>query len=255
MSHIRSQLNDGVLHIVIDRPERKNALTTPMYADLADALDRAQADPQVKVVLLSGAGGVFTAGNDLDDFVANPPRDMDAPVFRFMLTIAACSKPIVAAVEGLAIGVGTTLLLHCDLVYVAEDARFSLPFVGLGLVPEAGSSLLLSRVAGHQRAAEKLLLGDVFTATEAQTLGFINALLPAPQLLAHAQAQATRLARLPAGSVRGTKSLMKEAATQEAQHQIRQEAAVFIERVTGPAMQEAIAAFKGKRKPDFTGRD
>jgi enoyl-CoA hydratase/carnithine racemase len=262
MTQIQTTLDNGVMHALIQRPERKNSLTAAMYASLCAALERADQDPQVKVLLLSGAGGVFTAGNELVDFVQNPPQDADASVFRFMLALAAFTKPLVAAVEGLAIGVGTTMLLHCDLVYVADNTRFALPFVGLGLVPEAGSSLLLPQTAGHQRASELLLLGDMFSAIQAQELGFVNRVLPAAEVLPFATQQARRLAALPAGSVQGTKALMKGLSGTQAAgrngavaQRIRDEAGVFVRRVTGPATVEAIAAFKEKRKPDFAGKD
>ncbi len=255
MSNLSTTLTDGVLHVVLDRPERKNALTGAMYQSLCEAIDRASADPAVRVLLLSGAGGVFTAGNDLDDFVNNPPGDLAAPVFQFMLKLAAFAKPVVAAVEGLAIGIGTTLLLHCDLIYAAQDARFSLPFVNLGLVPEAGSSLLLARAASHPRAAEKLLLGDVFNCQEAEALGLLTRAVPAADVLATARAQASRLAALPAGSVNGTKGLMKRVDAEVVLGHIRAEVQAFIARVQGPALQEAVSAFKAKRKPDFSGLD
>lgn len=262
MSEIRFSLSNGVLHLVMHRPERKNALTTAMYIALCDLLAQAATDPGVKAVMMSGASGVFTAGNDLGDFTAHPPKDVDAPVFRFMTQLAIFPKPLVAAVEGLAIGIGTTLLLHCDLVYVAKGARFSLPFVNLGLVPEAASSLLLSRVAGHQRAFERLVLGETFSAAEAFELGFVNKVLPEDEVLYFAARQAELLAQLPVGSVRGTKALMKARSllpgAPEADRlvqRIREEAALFVQRVTSPAAQEAILAFKEKRKPDFSGLD
>lgn len=255
MTHLTTTLTEGVLHAVINRPERKNALTGAIYQSLCDMLDTARQDPATRVVLLCGAGGVFTAGNDLDDFVENPPRDLDASVFQFMLKLAAFPKPVVAAVEGLAIGIGTTMLLHCDLVYAAQDTRFSLPFVNLGLVPEAGSSLLLARASSHPRAAEKLLLGDVFNCQEAEALGLLTRALPAADVLPTASAQAARLARLPAGSVAGSKALMKRVDAEGVQGHIRTEAQAFIARVSGPALKEAVAAFKAKRKPDFTGMD
>lgn len=263
MNYIQSNILNGVMHVVFNRPERKNSLTAEMYSSMCEALDRAESDAAVKVLLLSGASGVFTAGNDLDDFVQNPPKAVDAPVFQFMSRIAAFSKPLVAAVEGLAIGVGTTMLLHCDLVYVAEGTRFALPFVNLGLVPEAGSSLLLPRVAGYQQAFEKLLFGDMFSAQEALKLGFVNLVLPPAEVLAHATMQAERLARLPVGSVQGTKALMKSrfiheqgrTDTDAVTQRIAQEAELFVQRVTGPATLEAIAAFREKRKPDFTGME
>ena len=259
MSTIQSTFSNGVLHVVFNRAERKNSITSEMYTALSTQLNSAATDPQIKVLLLSGAAGVFTAGNDLDDFIQNRPEDSQAPVFQFMKALAVFPKPLVAAVEGLAIGIGTTMLLHCDLVYVADSARFSLPFVNLGLVPEAASSLLLTRVAGHQRAMEKLLLGDMFTASEAAELGFINRVLPAAEVLIHATRQAERLALLPAGSVRATKALAKgntaSRTVDEVTQRIEDEAALFVQRVAGPATLEAIAAFKEKRKPNFDGKD
>mgnify|MGYP003417707959 CR=1 FL=1 len=262
MSSIQSCISKGVMHVVFNRPERKNSLTCEMYSSLCEVLDRAAQQADVKVLMLSGASGVFTAGNDLDDFLQHPPKDADAPVFQFMLRIAAFSKPLVAAVEGLAIGVGTTLLLHCDLVYVAQDTRFALPFVNQGLVPEAGSILLPPRLADHQRATEKLLFGDMFTAAEAMELGFVNRVLPSADVLYYAARQAERLAQLPAGSVRGTKALMKGRAAHagslmadEVSQRIRAEAGLFVQRVAGPATLEAVLAFKEKRKPNFAGMD
>lgn len=262
MNFIQTHVTSGVLHAVIDRPERKNSLTSEMYAALCDVLELAEQDADIKVVLLSGAAGVFTAGNDLDDFVQHPPKDMAAPVFRFISKLATFSKPLVAAVEGLAIGIGTTMLLHCDLVYVAQDTRFALPFVSLGLVPEAGSSLLLPLLAGHQMAAEKLFFGDVFTSAEAVQMGFVNLVLPKGEVLSYALQQAQRLARLPAGSLRGTKALMRGRvvpsgglADDALLQRIRSEVELFCQRVTGPATAEAIAAFKEKRKPDFACND
>jgi len=258
MSHIQTSVSNGVMHATFQRPERKNSLTAEMYSDMCAVFDRAAQDADVKVLLLSGAANVFTAGNDLDDFIQNRPQDLNAPVFQFMRKIAAFPKPLIAAVQGLAIGIGTTMLLHCDLVYVADDTRFSLPFVNLGLVPEAASSLLLPRVAGHQKAMEKLWFGDMFTAADALDLGFVNRVLPSADVLAFATAQAERLAALPAGSVRGTKSLAKGhagAAPDAVQQRVDEEATLFVQRVAGPATLEAIAAFKAKRKPNFVGMD
>lgn len=169
--YIRSEARDGVFHIEIARPEKKNALTADMYQALAEALARAEADPAVRVILISGAGGNFTAGNDLADFLDHPPKDEDAPVFRFLNAFAGLQKPFVAAVNGVAVGVGTTVLLHCDLVYAGASARFALPFANLGLTPEAASSLLLPLRAGHARAAEMLMLGEVFSAQTALDSG------------------------------------------------------------------------------------
>jgi enoyl-CoA hydratase/carnithine racemase len=261
MSDIATTIQDGVLSIVFNRPHKKNALTEEMYAELVRTMDRGENDAAVKVILFSGAGGAFTAGNDLDDFVQRPPRDLDAPVFQFLIRLVRSRKPLIAAVEGVAVGIGTTLLFHCDLVYIGESAKFAVPFVSLGLCPEGGSSLLFPRVAGHQRAAEKLWLGEPFDAQEALQLGFVNQVLPTGQALAHALQKAQRLAALPQGSVRVTKALLRGQALSGGQGnaddtllaQMRAEAAMFVERLNGPAAKEAIAAFLEKRKPNFSG--
>ncbi len=163
---IRIERADGVLSIVIDRPHKKNALTSAMYREMTDGFYEAEKDPTVRAVLLRGDGGTFSAGNDLEDFLNDPPTGLDAPVIRFLKRIAACPKPIVAAMQGVAVGIGTTMLLHCDIVYASPDAKFSLPFAQLGLCPEAASSLLLPRIAEYQRAAEKLLTGEAFDTTK-----------------------------------------------------------------------------------------
>jgi enoyl-CoA hydratase/carnithine racemase len=257
MGQIQTSIASGVLHAVMARPERKNALTDAMYVELELALEAAVSDPAVKAVLVSGAQGVFTAGNDLDGFVTSPPRDAQAPVFRMLRRLALFSKPVVAAVEGLAIGVGTTMLLHCDLVYASPDARFALPFVNLGLVPEGASSVLLPQLAGYQRAAEKLLLGDPFPAEEALAMGLVNRIVPSEELLSFARQQATRLASLPTGSVADTKALMRlgqrgsmrePAIMAHMDEEIRR----FADRLGMPALQEAVSAFREKRKPVFT---
>jgi enoyl-CoA hydratase/carnithine racemase len=254
---VLTAVENGVLRIVINRPEKKNALTHAMYEALNEAFDRAAAEPAIKVLLFAGEGGVFTAGNDLQDFISNPPRGIEAPVFQFIRNLAHCPKPMVAAVQGFAVGVGTTMLLHCDLVYAADDARFVLPFVNLGLCPEAASSLLLPNISGYQHAAEKLLLGDPFGAEEAQSMGFVNKLIPSADVVAYAVRQAERIAALPAPSVRATKALMKggkKATVQEdALKRMDEEAELFMGLLHGPAAREAMTAFMEKRKPDFSG--
>jgi enoyl-CoA hydratase/carnithine racemase len=249
---ISYSVGEGVAGIVIARPEKRNALTAAMYTQLAGAIRTAMQDEAVAALLISGQPGVFTAGNDLVDFLNDPPADESAPVFDFMFALAACDKPVVAAVTGPAVGIGTTLLLHCDLVYVGDDARLSLPFVQLALVPEFASSLLLPQLIGHARAAEKLLLGEPFGAADAVELGIANAVLPAAETLAHARAVAARFNTLPRGAVRATKLLLRagQAAVQEA---IRREARVFAERLRSPEAKEAFAAFAHKRRPDFRG--
>ena len=242
---------DGVLTIAFNRPERKNAITAAMYQTMADALVNAQADASVRAILIRGSTGIFSAGNDLEDFMKTPPMGENAPVFQFLRAISSAEKPVVASVAGAAIGVGTTLLLHCDLVYAAETATFSLPFTQLGLCPEAASSLLLQRVAGYQGAAEKLLLGEAFGAKEAQRMGFVNHLLAATDVDAFALAQAAKLAALPASSLRVTKSLMKRANQHEIQTQMSEEAVHFGKMLIAPEAREAFKAFFEKRKPDF----
>ena len=161
---IKTATLNGVATIEIARPEKKNALTMVMYTAMADALRAAQADASVRAVLITGQPGVFTSGNDLEDFMQRPPQGMDSPVFQFMLALLECEKPVVAAVTGAAIGIGTTMLLHCDFVFVADEARLAMPFVALGLVPEFASSLIIPALMGHAKAAEKLMLGEPFTA-------------------------------------------------------------------------------------------
>ncbi|KAF4530291.1 hypothetical protein B566_EDAN018433 [Ephemera danica] len=210
---IKAGIHNGVALIEIARPEKKNALTSAMYQAMADALRAAQTASSVRAVLITGQPGIFTSGNDIDDFMQRPPGQggsnaLESPVFQFMHALLECEKPVVAAVTGAAIGIGTTLLLHCDFVYVADDARLAMPFVGLGLVPEFASSLLVPQLMGQRRAAEKLLLGDPFTPEAAVECGIANAVLPAPEVLNHARRVAERFNALPPGAVRGAKKLM-----------------------------------------------
>ncbi|MGE3926457.1 MAG: enoyl-CoA hydratase-related protein, partial [Lautropia sp.] len=198
---IRIERDGAVTALVFARAERKNAITAAMYAALADGLAAAATAPDVKVALIHGDGGVFTAGNDLADFLHDPPRDDQAPVMRFLRALEAFPKPLVAAVQGAAIGVGTTLLLHCDAVYAAEDASFALPFVNLGICPEAGSTFLLPALAGYARAAEKLLFGEPFGAAEAREIGLVNRLLPAAEVVGFARERARALATRPLASL------------------------------------------------------
>ena len=249
---VRLELADGVFHIQMARPEKKNALTAEMYRCMADALADADSDPAVRVILISGAGGNFTAGNDLADFLATPPMDESAPVYRFIEGFSRLEKPFVAAVEGVAIGVGTTMLLHCDLVYAGSSARFALPFANLGLTPEAASSLLLPLRAGHARAAEMLMLGEVFSAQTALEVGITNAVLPDAQVLAHAMERCRKLTTQPASSLRLTKQLMKRAPSALIRETMNAEAEVFRDRLVSPEAKEAFAAFFEKRKPDFS---
>lgn len=249
---IKTATLNGVATIEIARPEKKNALTMAMYTAMAEALRAAQADGAVRAVLITGQPGVFTSGNDLEDFMQRPPQGMDSPVFQFMLALLECEKPVVAAVTGAAIGIGTTMLLHCDFVYVSDEARLAMPFVGLGLVPEYGSSLLVSQLMGHAKAAEKLLLGDPFTGADAVECGLANAVLPTGEVVNHARRVAERFNALPPGAVRDSKRLMRAPQREQVRAVIASEAAIFSERLRSPEAQEAFQAFFQKRKPDFS---
>jgi enoyl-CoA hydratase/carnithine racemase len=252
MKHIRTETKDGVLRIEIDRPDKKNALTAAMYQAMADAIKAAEADSKVRAVLIHGKADLFTAGNDLQDFLDNPPRDDHRPVFQFLYGISQAQKPIVAAVAGAAVGIGTTMLLHCDLVYAAPNARLQLPFVNLGLVPEAASSLLLPALVGYQRAAELLLLGEPFTAQKGKEIGLVTEVVPEDQLFDIAMAQAKKLAGKPAASLRLTKQLMKQGQAAAVAQRIKLESDHFGERLASPEAKEAFSAFLEKRKPDFS---
>jgi enoyl-CoA hydratase/carnithine racemase len=243
--------SEGVLSIMLNRPDKKNALTAAMYQDMADAFFDAENDAAVRAVLIRAEGGAFCAGNDLEDFMSTPPAGQNAPVFQFLRAISGAKKPVVAAVGGAAVGIGTTMLLHCDLVYAAPSAKFSLPFVQLGLCPEAASSLLLPRLAGYQWAAEKLLLGESFDAAEAVNVGIVNRLLPAEELDGFASAQAKKLSALPASSLRVTKALMKGADARDVAARMEDEAEHFATMLVAPEAKEAFKAFFEKRKPDF----
>ena len=255
MKTILTESKDGVARIEINRPDKKNALTAAMYQAMADAIKAAEADAKVRVVLIHGKMDLFTAGNDLQDFLDNPPRDDNRPVFQFLYGISQAQKPIVAAVAGPAVGIGTTMLLHCDLVYAAPNARLQLPFVNLGLVPEAGSSLLLPALAGYQRAAELLLLGEPFGAQKGKDIGLVTEVVPEGELFDTAMAQAKKLAAKPAASLRLTKQLMKQGQAAAVAQQIKLESGHFGERLNSPEAKEAFSAFLQKRKPDFSKFD
>jgi enoyl-CoA hydratase/carnithine racemase len=242
---------DGVLTLTMNRPSRKNALTTAMYTTMAEAMAAARDDKDVRAIVIRGTEGIFSSGNDVQDFLMNPPRDQDAPVFRFLKEISTNPKPIVAAVSGVAVGIGLTMLLHCDLVYADETARFSVPFVSLGVCPEAASSLLLPRLAGYHVAAEKLMLGEAFDAQEAFRAGVVNKVVPAGQADTYAYAQALKLTGLPAASLRVTKSLLKKAQADEIEARMGEEAVLFAQMLAAPESREAMTAFMEKRKPNF----
>lgn len=245
-------IDGGILTIAFNRPARKNAITAAMYQAMADALQQAEDDASVRVILITGTPQVFTSGNDLEDFLHNPPDGPDSPVFRFLWNFSHATKPIVAAAAGAAVGIGTTLLLHCDLVYAADNARFSLPFTQLGLCPEAASSLLLPQIAGYQRAAEKLLLGEPFDAYEAREMGLVNRVVTGDMLADTARQQAARLAAMPPSSLRTTKQLMKQGQIAETEQRMLAEFDHFRIMLKAPEAKEAFTAFFEKRKPDFS---
>jgi enoyl-CoA hydratase/carnithine racemase len=243
---------NGILTITFNRPDKKNAITVAMYQTIADALKDAECDAGVSAILFTGKSEIFTAGNDLDDFLKNPPQSTKSPVYQFIQDLSHATKPVIAAVSGLAVGIGTTLLLHCDFVYAADNAKFSMPFAKLGLCPEFASSLLLPQIVGYQRAAEKLMLGEAFSAQEACAMGFVNKVLPSAEVLAFAQAQAAKLVALPTSSLRATKRLMKGKQIAAIEAKIKEESVLFSEMLLSKEAKEAFAAFFEKRKPDFT---
>lgn len=250
MTEILTEIAGGVMTLTFNRPGKKNALTSEMYAALADGFARAEADPAVRVILLTGAGGAFTAGNDLQDFLARPPVGDEAPVSRFLNALATATKPLVAAVAGVAVGVGTTMLLHCDLVYAGESARLSLPFVNLALVPEAGSSLLLPRLVGHQKAAEMFMLGEPIDARIAREIGLVAEVFDDAVLLDEVRTRTAKLAAKAPEALRLTKQLMK-APKATATEQMAVEGALFRERLNSAEAREAFTAFMEKRAPRF----
>lgn len=244
--------SDAVLTLSMHRPEKKNALTRDMYSAMAAAINSAQNDDSLRAVIIQGSDSCFTSGNDVSDFIDVPPSGPNSPVYDFLQAICHATKPLIAAVNGPAVGVGTTMLLHCDLVYVAEDAKLKMPFVNLGLCPEAGSSFLLPRLLGHLRAAELLLLGDMISGQRAAEMGLANHALPAGQpVLDAARAAALRIAAMPPSSIRLSKQLIKQGVTQIAEEVMQREGEYFAELLKGPEAREALTAFMQKRKPVF----
>jgi enoyl-CoA hydratase/carnithine racemase len=252
MSEILSHIDAGVMTLTFNRVDKKNSLTAAMYAALADAIEQAQNNPEVRVLVFQGSETVFCAGNDIADFLDNPPSTQDAPVFRLLQNVAAFPKPMLAAVAGPAVGIGTTLLFHCDLVYAGDNAVFAMPFVNLGICPEAASSLLAPQMMGYHRAAEALLLGEPFMAEAALEVGLVNRVLPPTEVNSYAQAQARKLAAKPMTSLLETKRLMKMGQAQLVAQQMNAEAVLFGRMLKDPAAKEAFGAFMEKRKPDFS---
>lgn len=252
-SHVRIHSDNGILRITFDRADKKNAFTNAMYAVMSQALQQAQSDPQIRVVLFDAEGDTFTAGNDIGDFAAIAAGKLageDLKVHSFLEQLARAQKPYVAAVQGPAVGIGTTLLMHCDLVYIAEDAKLSTPFVNLALVPEAASSLLIPARIGHARAFAMFALGEAIDGRTAATLGLANQALPATEVKARALAAAQALAQRPAGAVQATKRLMRDA--DAIATVMKRESQVFAERLRTAEAAEAFRAFAERRSPDFS---
>ena len=249
---ILSHVDAGVMTLTINRVARKNSITSAMYAAMAEAIESARDDTAVHALVIQGHESIFSAGNDISDFLNNPPSTQDSPVFDFLRGISTFPKPIVAAVCGPAVGIGTTMLLHCDLVYAGDNAAFSMPFVNLGLCPEAASSLLVPQLMGYPRAAEALLLGEPFMAETALEIGLINRIVPPTEVNALAQQQARKLAAKPLSALIETKRLLKKGNASLVAERMAEEGASFGRMLQEPAAREAFAAFMEKRKPDFT---
>jgi enoyl-CoA hydratase/carnithine racemase len=252
MSDIIIERTDGILRVAFNRPQKKNAMTGAMYTNLADVFNESAEDEDIRVVLWYGAGGVFCAGNDVEDFLQHPPRPGDFPQGRLMDALIRFEKPIVAAVQGAAIGGGTTMLTHCDFVYASESAKFQLPFINLALVPEFGSSFSIPARVGHLRAAELFLLGEPFTASRALEIGLVTRVVPDGDLLAIATATAQKLAAKPGGALLASRRLIKQASMSQLKDAVNSENAVFMERVVSAEAKEALSAFLEKRPPNFS---
>jgi enoyl-CoA hydratase/carnithine racemase len=249
--HIVVSVANRILTLRLERPEKKNALTRGMYLGMIDALKQAESDPNVRVILITGSETCFTAGNDLVDF-ANAKPGETSPAILYLQTLAAAQKPVIAAVGGVAVGIGTTMLLHCDLVYAASDARFQLPFVSLGLCPEAASSALLPALMGHCKAAELLYFGEPFTSDTAREVGIVNNVVASNELLDTATAKAQQLAEKPPTALRITKALLKSGSAGAIADAMAKETEQFAALLQGPEAKEAMMAFMQRRKPDFS---
>lgn len=249
--HVKVERNGGLLAITLNRPERRNAITVEMYGALADAISGAFEDGETRLITLRGEGQDFAAGNDLADFLDVDPRGEDIPVWRLLRALAECEVPIAAAVHGNCVGIGTTMLLHCDIVVADDSARFSMPFVDLGLVPEAASSLLFPRLAGRRRAARYLLLAESFGAEEAEAIGLVSHRAEPGQLLAELQSITALLLAKPPEALRLTQKLLRAGAQDEILERMKLESGMFAERLASAEVKEAISAFFEKRKPNF----
>jgi enoyl-CoA hydratase/carnithine racemase len=251
MSDINTVRSSGILSVELNRPTKKNAITAAMYTALADIFRKAAVDGEVRVVLWHGAGDSFSAGNDVEDFLKNPPGPGESPQAGLMDAFIGFDKPIVAAVQGAAVGGGTTMLTHCDFVYAGENAKFQMPFVNLGLVPEFGSSFSVPARIGHLRAAELILLGQPFDARQAAELGLVTHVVPDKDLMATATVTAQKLAAKPNAALRACKRLIKRASIGELKEAVKVENQEFAERLRSPDAKEAFSAFLEKRPPNF----
>lgn len=250
---IQTELNNQILTVRINRPERKNALTHAMYTALGDALEQVEADADIRCVLFTGNEDCFTAGNDLSDFASGLPGAFEeTPVGRFLFLLAKATKPVVASVNGPAVGIGTTMLLHCDMVFAGINARFQMPFANLGLCPEGGSSLLLPAWLGRVRASELLMLGGAFNADDAYRLGLINRACDPAETEKAAQDACQKLANQPPAAIRATKELLSTPTQEALTATMMAEGELFAERLKSPEAAEAFSAFMQKRKPDFS---
>jgi enoyl-CoA hydratase/carnithine racemase len=252
MSDILTHFDAGVTTLTLNRLDKKNSITSDMYAAMAKAIDEAQANSACRVLVIQGHESIFSAGNDIGDFLNKPPSTAESPVFHFMRALSTFEKPVIAAVAGPAVGIGTTLLFHCDLVYAGDNAAFSMPFVNLGLCPEFASSILAPQMFGYHRAAEALLLGEAFFAEAALEIGLVNRVVPPTEVNGYAQAQAKKMAAKPLTSLVETKRLMKGGHNTALIERMGEEGQSFRRMLTEPAAREAFGAFMEKRKPDFT---
>jgi len=252
MDDIVTERAGSILRIQLNRPKKRNAMTSAMYVALADILKNAAADERTRVVLWHGAGDSFSAGNDIEDFLKNPPGPGESPQAQLMHALLDFGKPLIAAVQGAAIGGGTTMLLHCDFVYAGESAKFQMPFINLALVPEFGSSCIVPARIGHIRAAELILLGSPYDARRALELGLVTQVVPDQDLLSIATATAQKLAVKPAGALQASKRLMKQPLREQIKAAMKAENEEFSAQVRSADAKEALTAFTEKRKPDFT---
>lgn len=252
MSEILTESSGGILQVTLNRPEKKNAMTSAMYLALAESLNNSGKEKSILVVLIVAAGDSFCAGNDMEDFLKNPPREGSSPQLQLFDALLTLDKPVVAAVKGWAVGIGTTLLTHSDFVYAAESAKFKLPFVDLALVPEFGSSWSLPARSGYARASELLMLGETFDAKHAAEIGLVTKVVPDEQLLAVATRTAEKLAAKPPGALQATKRLLKRASRESIEQAMKVESEEFARRVQSAEAREAFTAFIEKRAPDFS---